>query len=252
MRIIRAVHFLCKRFFNDTTKLLFAGKHPKGSPKRTKEQDEAFVATLTDILASVWFSESKIWYCNRHSLFPGVSGGCFLFSASCFVNFLLIFKIKVVNEPFSMPTKWGNALNLQWRQKNSVNTPHVRPLFLLIVEVPLWKPLIRDLFVNSQKHGCLLPFFVGYQVRGLFQKWRFGFKNYNSITISPSMLWNRRSRCLPSVGHLFQDHSRTIVTFCLQNCFQCYEMAFFIGYQVEGCFSSIKVQKSSIRSLTSE
>ena len=26
---------------------------PKGSPKRTKEQDEAFVATLTDILASV-------------------------------------------------------------------------------------------------------------------------------------------------------------------------------------------------------
>ena len=66
------------------------------------------------------------------------------------------------------------------------------------------------------------------------------------------MLRNRRSRCLPSVGHLFQDHSRTIMTFCLQNCLQCYEMAFFIGYQVEGCFSSVKVQKSSICSLTSE
>ena len=142
--------------------------------------------------------------------------------------------------------------NFQWGQKISINTPHFRPLFLLIVEVPLWKPLIRDLFVNSQKDGCLLAFFVGYQARGLFQKRRFGLKNYNSITISISMLWNRRSRCLPSVGHLFQDHSRTIITFCLQNCFQCYEMAFFIGYQVEGCFSSIKVQKSSIRSLTSE
>ena len=158
MRIIRAVHFLCKRFFNDTTKLLRAGKHPKGSPKRTKEQDEAFVATLTDILASIWFSESKIWYCNRHSLFPEVSGGCFLFSASCFVNFLLIFKIKVVNEPFSMPTKWGNALNLQWRQKISVNTPHFRPLFLLIVETLLWRSVICDLFVNSQKDGFFWSF----------------------------------------------------------------------------------------------
>ena len=37
----------------ENKKLLRAGKHPKGSPKRTKEQDEAFVATLTDILASV-------------------------------------------------------------------------------------------------------------------------------------------------------------------------------------------------------
>ena len=37
----------------ESKKLLRAGKHPKGSPKRTKEQDEAFVATLTDILASV-------------------------------------------------------------------------------------------------------------------------------------------------------------------------------------------------------
>ena len=54
------------------------------------------------------------------------------------------------------------------------------------------------------------------------------------------MLRNRRSRCLPSVGHLFQDHSRTIMTFCLQNCLQCYEMAFFIGYQVEGCFCPSK------------
>ena len=53
MRIIRAVHFLCKRFFNDTTKLLRAGKHPKGSPKRTKEQDEAFVITLKSILENV-------------------------------------------------------------------------------------------------------------------------------------------------------------------------------------------------------
>ena len=37
----------------ENKKLLRAGKHPKGSPKRTKEQDEAFVATLTDILASI-------------------------------------------------------------------------------------------------------------------------------------------------------------------------------------------------------
>ena len=54
------------------------------------------------------------------------------------------------------------------------------------------------------------------------------------------MLWNRRSKCLPSVEHLFQDPSRTIMTFCLQNCFQCYGMAFFIGYQVEGCFRPSK------------
>ena len=38
---------------HENKKLLRAGKHPKGSPKRTKEQDEAFVATLTDILASI-------------------------------------------------------------------------------------------------------------------------------------------------------------------------------------------------------
>ena len=37
----------------ENKKLLRAGKNPKGSPKRTKEQDEAFVATLTDILASI-------------------------------------------------------------------------------------------------------------------------------------------------------------------------------------------------------
>ena len=132
------------------------------------------------------------------------------------------------------------------------NTPHFRPLFLLIVEAPLWKPVICDLFVNSQKDGCLWAVFVAYLLRGFFQKRRFGLKNYNSITSFSPMLRNRRSRCLPSVGHLFQDHSRTIMTFCLQNCLQCYEMAFFIGYQVEGCFSSVKVQKSSICSLTSE
>ena len=109
-----------------------------------------------------------------------------------------------------------------------------------------------DLFVNSQKDGCLWAVFVAYLLRGFFQKRRFGLKNYNSITSFSPMLRNRRSRCLPSVGHLFQDHSRTIMTFCLQNCLQCYEMAFFIGYQVEGCFSSVKVQKSSICSLTSE
>ena len=125
-------------------------------------------------------------------------------------------------------------------------------LFLLIVEAPLWKPVICDLFVNSQKDGCLWAVFVAYLLRGFFQKRRFGLKNYNSITSFSPMLRNRRSRCLPSVGHLFQDHSRTIMTFCLQNCLQCYEMAFFIGYQVEGCFSSVKVQKSSICSLTSE
>ena len=37
----------------ENKKLLRAGKHPKGSAKRTKGQDEAFVATLTDILASI-------------------------------------------------------------------------------------------------------------------------------------------------------------------------------------------------------
>ena len=37
----------------ENKKLLRAGNHPKGSPKRTKEQDEAFVATLTDILTSI-------------------------------------------------------------------------------------------------------------------------------------------------------------------------------------------------------
>ena len=42
---------LLRRYENK--KLLRAGKHPKRSAKRTKEQDEAFVATLTDILASI-------------------------------------------------------------------------------------------------------------------------------------------------------------------------------------------------------
>ena len=42
---------LLRRYENK--KLLRAGKHPKGSAKRTKEQDEAFVATLTDMLARI-------------------------------------------------------------------------------------------------------------------------------------------------------------------------------------------------------
>jgi uncharacterized protein YaiI (UPF0178 family) len=42
---------LLRRYENK--KLLRAGKHPKRSAKRTKEQNEAFVATLTDILASI-------------------------------------------------------------------------------------------------------------------------------------------------------------------------------------------------------
>ena len=104
-----------------------------------------------------------------------------------------------------LPSEGGYSIFNEGK-KISVSTPHFWPFFLLIIEPPLWRPVVCDLFVNSQKHGCLLSFFVGYQVRGLFQKWRFGFKNYNSITISPSMLWNRRSRRLPSVGHLFQDH----------------------------------------------
>ena len=37
----------------ENKKLLRAGKHPKGSAKRTKEQDEAFASTLTSLLESV-------------------------------------------------------------------------------------------------------------------------------------------------------------------------------------------------------
>ena len=37
----------------ENKKLLRAGKHPKGSSKRTKEQDEAFVTTLTNILVTI-------------------------------------------------------------------------------------------------------------------------------------------------------------------------------------------------------
>jgi uncharacterized protein YaiI (UPF0178 family) len=37
----------------ENKKLLRAGKHPKGSPKRTKAQDEAFASTLTSLLESV-------------------------------------------------------------------------------------------------------------------------------------------------------------------------------------------------------
>ena len=44
---------LLRRYENK--KLLRAGKHPKGSPKRTKAQDEAFASTLTSLLkASDW------------------------------------------------------------------------------------------------------------------------------------------------------------------------------------------------------
>ena len=38
---------------HENKKLLRAGKHPKGSAKRTKEQDEAFASTLTSLLESV-------------------------------------------------------------------------------------------------------------------------------------------------------------------------------------------------------
>lgn len=37
----------------ENKKLLRAGKHPKGSAKRTKEQDEAFSSTLTSIMEGV-------------------------------------------------------------------------------------------------------------------------------------------------------------------------------------------------------
>ena len=37
----------------ENKKLLRAGKHPKGSAKRTKEQDEAFASTLTSLLERV-------------------------------------------------------------------------------------------------------------------------------------------------------------------------------------------------------
>ena len=37
----------------ENKKLLRAGKHPKGSAKRSKAQDEAFVATLTNILVTI-------------------------------------------------------------------------------------------------------------------------------------------------------------------------------------------------------
>ena len=129
--------------------------------------------------------------------------------------------------------------------------------------------------------GCRMAFPVGYLLRASFFKTTFNFRHCHCCQVPPSIgrpvdrrYFNQEatsaifsknfltnfffgllfglSRCLPSVGHLFQDHSRTIMTFCLQNCLQCYEMAFFIGYQVEGCFSSVKVQKSSICSLTSE
>ena len=42
---------LLRRYENK--KLLRAGKHPKGSAKRTKEQDEAFASTLTSLLERV-------------------------------------------------------------------------------------------------------------------------------------------------------------------------------------------------------
>ena len=38
---------------HENKKLLRAGKHPKGSPKRTKAQDEAFASTLTSLLERV-------------------------------------------------------------------------------------------------------------------------------------------------------------------------------------------------------
>ena len=37
----------------ENKKLLRAGKHPKGSAKRTKEQDEAFITTLTNIFVTI-------------------------------------------------------------------------------------------------------------------------------------------------------------------------------------------------------
>ena len=37
----------------ENKKLLRAGKHPKGSAKRSKAQDEAFVATLTNIFVTI-------------------------------------------------------------------------------------------------------------------------------------------------------------------------------------------------------
>ena len=102
-------------------------------------------------------------------------------------------------------SRWLVSKGVFLRQKFSQTSPHFRPLFLLIVETLLWRLVICDLFVNSQKDGCLLVFFVGYQVRGLFQSRRFGLKNYNLVTSFPPMLRNRHSQCLPSVEYLFKE-----------------------------------------------
>jgi hypothetical protein len=42
---------LLRRYENK--KLLRAGKHPKGSAKRSKVQDEAFITTLTNIFVTI-------------------------------------------------------------------------------------------------------------------------------------------------------------------------------------------------------
>ena len=42
---------LCRR--HENKKLLRAGKHPKGPAKRTREQDEAFIAMLEVVLKSI-------------------------------------------------------------------------------------------------------------------------------------------------------------------------------------------------------
>ena len=47
----------CARVLNqngsENKKLLRAGKHPKGSAKRSKVQDEAFITTLTNIFVTI-------------------------------------------------------------------------------------------------------------------------------------------------------------------------------------------------------
>ena len=212
----------------ENKKFLRAGKHPKGSAKRTKEQDAKFADTLKKILSSnCWYIRFEGWRNPAFFLFSN-SRNCLIlcsifvwlskiFRSGYFSSFFdgsymktpfLTYRHIAICEFFVNSQNWGCQtafldayqvrvfFQLSMKSKKiNLHTPHFRPLFLLIVELNLWKPLICDFFVNSRKDGCILAILVGHLLRGLF-KMAIRPKNYNSITSSPLMLRNRRSQWL--------------------------------------------------------
>ena len=108
----------------------------------------------------------------RNSHFRGlVSRGVFFFSWNHLRKWQFDYKItlKGAKWAFSMASIWRVLFQgTKFCQKNFLNTPYFRVLFLLIVQTAFLSAELRicDFSVNFWKHGCILGVFVGYQLEG--------------------------------------------------------------------------------------